>query len=129
MGNTPFFLYNYAVELDRAGKKDESLAIAKLCDEKMANYDLELLLGDLCRDTEMLDEAERHYRRASAMCPCRFVPLNQLYDLYMKQDDRESALRVAEETVSKTVKVKSRTVTQIRYKMRRALTEQSADPY
>ncbi|MCM1504588.1 MAG: O-antigen ligase family protein [Muribaculum sp.] len=129
MGKTPFFLYNYAVALDTAGKKKESLDVARRCNGLMANYELELLLGDLYRDNLLYAESESHYQKASAMCPCRFVPLNQLYDLYLIAGDTAKAVSVARQVVGKPVKVKSRTVTQIRYKMRSALTEHHANPY
>ena len=129
MGKTPFFLYNYAVVLDNAGEKERSLAVARRCDGLMANYDLELLLGDLYRDNRNFKKSESHYRKASAMCPCRFVPLNQLYDLYLLEGDTAKAVVLARQVVNKTVKVKSRTVTQIRYKMRQALLERSTNPY
>lgn len=55
------------------------------------------------------------------MCPCRFMPLNQLYDLYKSMGIDERALEIAIEIVNKPIKVKSRTITQIRYKMLHAL--------
>ena len=121
LGKEPFFLYNYAVELMDKGDVGRSLEVASMCDEYLANYDLELLFGDLYTMRGEFALAERRYLRAYAMCPCRFVPLNQLYDLYMEHGHEEEAFAIAREVVDKQVKVKSLTVSQIRYKMRKIL--------
>lgn len=119
--DNPYFLYNYAVILYEKGFTDKSLDMAIRCDKYIANYDLELLLGDIYFDKGDYEMAENHNLRASHMCPCRFVPLNQLYDLYMAYGHEDDALAIARKVVDKQVKVKSLTVSQIRYKMRKIL--------
>lgn len=107
LGKEPFFLYNYAVELMGKGEVGRSLEVALMCDEYLAHYDLELLLGDLYTMRGEFALAESRYIRACAMCPCRFVPLNQLYDLYMAHGHEDEALAIARKVVDKQVKVKS----------------------
>lgn len=119
--DNPYFLYNYAVILYEKGFTDKSLDMAIRCDKYIANYDLELLLGDIYFDKGDYEMDENHYLRTSHMCPCRFVPLNQLYDLYMAHGHEDEALAIARKVVDKQVKVKSLTVSQIRYKMRKIL--------
>ncbi len=119
--DNPYFLYNYAVILYEKGFTDKSLDTAIRCDKHIANYDLELLLGDIYFDKGDYEMSENHYLRASHMCPCRFVPLNQLYDLYIKTDRNAEATSVARHVADMPLKIKSRTAIQIRYKMKKAL--------
>lgn len=121
LGNNSFFLYNYSAELFQKNRIDESLEIAQLCRSVLSSYDLELLLGDIYFLKQDHKLAERHYINASKMCPCRFIPLNQLYDLYKITNDEEKAMAIAEKIVHKPIKVKSKTVDQIKYKMSHAL--------
>ena len=118
----PFFLYNYAVELYNSGNKSKSLETALLCRTFLANYDLELLIGDLYQDLGMSKDAEKHYQHALNMCPCRFMPLNNLYDLYCSTGEYDKAILIAHIVEDKPIKVKSLTVFQIKHKMRQALT-------
>ena len=55
------------------------------------------------------------------MCPCRFYPLNLLYDLYKETGNEQKALVVATKIVNKPIKVKSPVITQIKYKMKQAV--------
>lgn len=119
--DNPSFLYNYSVELYQNQQIDKSLEIALLCRNMLASYDLELLLGDIYFRKREYNLSEKYYIQASKMCPCRFMPLNQLYDLYKSMGIDERALEIAIEIVNKPIKVKSRTITQIRYKMLHAL--------
>ncbi len=121
LGDNPLFLYNYSAELFEKYRIDESLEIAQLCKHELSSYDLELLLGDIYFFKHEYKLAEMHYIKASRMCPCRFIPLNQLFDLYKMINDEKSALAIAEKVVNKPIKVKSRTVTQIKYKMLHAM--------
>lgn len=116
-----FFLYNYAVELLDKGLTDKSLNVALKCDKLLANYDLELLLGDIYAIKGDIEQAELHYYRAASMCPCRYMPYNQLYDLYIANGYNEKGLSIARKVIDKPIKVRSRPVMQIRFKMKKAL--------
>lgn len=50
LGDDPYFLYNYAVALYGKGCLEESLNVALQCRTYWADYDLELLLGDIYLD-------------------------------------------------------------------------------
>lgn len=116
-----YFLYNYAVVLFENNRFMESFVIAQQCRKYWVNYELEILLGDICKELQMYQKAENYYLRASMMCPCRFHPLNFLYDLYQVTGNEEKALEVAEKVIKKPIKVKSLVVSQIKYKMKQAL--------
>ena len=121
LGDNPYFLYNYSVRLFDDGLTDKSLETALKCRDYMANYDFELLLGDIYAQKGEFSMAEKYYLHAASMCPCRFVPLNQLYDLYTAHGFDNKAKEVARKVTGMPIKVKSRTVAQIRYKMKKAL--------
>lgn len=107
LGNEPYFLYNYAAELYYAEEYDRALQVAQRCRIYWADYDLELLLGELQMKARMYDEAEKHYRKASAMCPNRFMPLHKLFRMALKQQDYDLARFYAEVILSKPIKVDS----------------------
>lgn len=121
LGNDPYFLYNYAVELYNANRTTESREIALLCRKQWANYDLELLLGDIYMKKSEFALAESHYKQAALMCPCRFIPLYQLFNLYRKNGNKDKAYFVAQQIDRKPVKISSATVRQIKYKIKHYL--------
>lgn len=114
LGEDPYFLYNYAVTLLEAGRLDESLNVALKCRFYWADYDLNLLLGDICKEMKKWDLAESYYESASYMCPCRFIPLYQLFDLYRNSGRKDKAESVAERIISKPVKIQTGTVWMIK---------------
>ena len=121
LNNNPFFLYNYASELYLINEIDLSTKIASRCYDLLANYDLELLLGNLYMDRKEYDKAEFHYYKAHYMCPCRFIPLNQIYDLYIEKGEINKSLIIATEIINKPIKVESLVIAQIKYKMFNAI--------
>ena len=121
MGNNPYFLYNYSVALFELNRLNESLKLALFCNRYWADYDLELLLGNIYSKMKDYDMAEIHYRKASLMCPCRFVPLYYLYELYKEAGNANGMLSVGRLIMDKPVKVNSMQVMQIRNKVRREL--------
>lgn len=103
----PYFLYNYAVNLLQNNLLDESLHVAERCRMYWADYDLELLLGDLYGKKGKSDLAEWHYKKAARMCPCRFIPLYELMELYKQNGEHEKMREVIRLILNKPVKVDS----------------------
>lgn len=124
MERNPFFLYNYAIALSEAGYIEESLKRAQQCRCYWADYDLELLLGENMKRQRRYREAMLHYKNASMMCPCRFIPLYQLFEIYEEIGDKDKACSIALLILEKPVKVNSKVVMQIRYKVRNFLREE-----
>ena len=54
---------------------EKPLLVAKRCRKYWADYDLELLQGELLVKLERYEEAEHHFLHASQMYPVRFIPL------------------------------------------------------
>lgn len=118
LGKDPYFLYNYAFAQFSCGNLDEGLMLALKCRTIWSNYDLELLLGSIYMQKKEYDLAELHYTKASFMCPCRFIPLYQLFCLYQEQGNERLAYDLAKKIEAKTTKVPSITVKQIKYKIK-----------
>lgn len=118
LGKDPYFLYNYAFARFRCGHLDEGLTLALECRSLWADYDLEVLLGTIYMRKKEYRQAELHYIKASFMCPCRFIPLYQLFCLYQEQGNESLAYDFAKRIEAKEVKVSSTTVKQIKYKVK-----------
>lgn len=115
--SNPYFIYNYAVVLFENKQLKESLNKALRCRTYWADYELDLLIGNIYQKLGDCVMAECYFRNASLMCPCRFVPLYQLYELYKEQNEREKALLKAQEIIDKPIKVNSLKVMQIKRKV------------
>jgi tetratricopeptide (TPR) repeat protein len=120
------FLYNYAAELNVAGHYDESLDIGRKCERLWADYDLQMLLADNCLQLKRYPEAEAHYKKASAMCSVKFVPLYELANLYLATGQTGKALSLAQKIVDREIKIPSATIHAIKNRMRELLNEQDA---
>ena len=108
------FLYNYAAELNVAGRYGESLHIAGECAGLWADYDLQMLIADNYLQCEQYEQAENHYLKASFMCPVKFTPLYRLYQLYGAAGDRENEFILANKILVKPVKVMSPAIQQMK---------------
>lgn len=113
-----FFLYNYSSALSQTGRNEESLFIALQCREYWADYDLELLLGELYERLDQPIQATQHYKYASLMCPNRFMPLYKLVLLLKEEGQLEEAMQLAQDIVNKSEKVPSVTTQRIKREMR-----------
>jgi O-antigen ligase len=118
------FLYNYAAELNVVRRYGESLSVARECERLMADYDLQMLIADNCRQLKRHEEAEAHYKKASMMCPVKFVPLYELATLYLAAGQTGKALTLAQKIVDKEIKIPSATVHAIKNRMRELLNGQ-----
>ena len=105
------------MELNRCGLSDESLRVAIECRSHWADYDLELLLASLYEQQREDACAEAHYRKASFMCPNRFVPLYRLVQLLDRTGQVDEAVRLAQQIVKKPVKIPSLQVDWIKEEM------------
>lgn len=119
LGKNPYFLYNYAAELNVSGHYAESLRIGQECDVLMADYFIQLLMADNCKQLKRYEQAKRYLGQASYMCPNRFVPLYELYKNYELQKDTVNMCRMAEAILRKPIKVESSEVHRIIAEMKR----------
>ena len=119
--DNPYFLYNYAAVLLEDKQYEESLQVALECRQYWADYDLELIIGENYQQLNKNDLAEKYYISASMMCPCRFVPLYQLYELYKEVGNREEAFLIAKKIQKKPTKVNSVFIKRIKSKIMKEL--------
>lgn len=110
LGNEPYFLYNYAVELYMAKRYEEALEMASHCRVYWADYDLELLLGELYEKHNQYENALEYFETAHNMCPNRFVPLYKQFKIYKAQGDTARMISTGNEILAKRVKVPSRKI-------------------
>ncbi|GAB6977800.1 hypothetical protein JCM17136A_04950 [Phocaeicola sartorii JCM 17136 = DSM 21941] len=96
---------------------DESLEIVRKCTKYLNDYDIEMLLADNNWKLKNYPEAERHYLKASYMCPVRFIPLFKLYELYKEQKRTDEARLLGKEILEKPIKVYSSTIENIKQKV------------
>lgn len=121
--HSPHFLYNYAAELNYIGEYHHSQQILDECMRRMDDYDTHLLAASNHEHMGNYGLAEQHLRKASAMCPVRFVPLYQLAKLYGKMARYDDQRRIAQQIMDKEVKVPSQRITDIKDEMRYILEE------
>ena len=121
--HSPHFLYNYAAELNYIGEHTHSQQILDECMQRMDDYDTRLLAASNHEHIGNYDLAEKHYRKASAMCPVRFVPLHRLAKLYGKTGRYGDQRIMAQRIMDKEVKVPSQYITEIKDEMRYILEE------
>ena len=114
MKYNPLFLYNYSVELNYSNRYKESQEIAKRCKALYNDYDVQLLIADNYANMGMPLQALSTYRHASNMIPCRLVPLEAMMSLYLNLSDTVHATQIAQEILSKQIKVPSEEVIAIR---------------
>lgn len=123
LGNNPYFLYNYAVELYLNEDYTNCLKIALKCQTYWSDYDLELIQAGAYTDMHIHDKAIMHLQKAGYMCPARFVPLYELMKLYEKNGEKEKAFKTAKEIIKKTIKIPSYTINRIKEEAREVLLE------
>lgn len=121
--HSPHFLYNYAAELNYIGEYHHSQQMLDECMRRMDDYDTHMLASSNHEHMGNYGLAEAHLRKASAMCPVRFVPLYQLAKLYGKMGRFEDQRRMAQQIMDKEVKVASSRITEMKDEMRYILEE------
>ena len=123
LGREPLFLYNYAAELNWAGRYGESLRVGERCLARYADYYTRLLLCDNCMNLRRYGEAAAHARQAARMCPGRLQPRKALAEALMAAGRRDEACRVAREGLRMPVKVESAATELLRADLHRLLQE------
>lgn len=123
LGNNPYFLYNYTVELYLNKDYINCLKIAQECQLYWSDYDLELIQAEAYTDMNIHNKAIMHLQKARYMCPARFVPLYELMKLYEKNGEKEKAFKTAKEIIEKPIKIPSYRINRIKEEARKVLLE------
>lgn len=117
------FLYNYAAELNHVGESKRSNEVLVRTLEYWNDYDIQMLLGDNFKALHRWTDAERHFKLASKMVPNRFLPLYNLHEVYVNSNRKDEAKQIANEILSKQVKIPSATVYSIQAEMKKYIKE------
>lgn len=117
--DNPYFLYNYTAILLENKQYEESLRIALQCRRYWADYDLELIIGEIYQELGRQELAEKYYNSASLMCPSRFLPFYKLFHLYKDNADRKNMLSMANLIIDKPMKIKTSTIRMMKREMMR----------
>lgn len=116
LSGNPYFLYNYAAELNYSGQYRGSIVMLNNCKEYLYDYDVALLMADNYAELHMPDSALWYAQQTSRMIPCRFLPLDYMLNAYVEKGDSAQAKKNAKIILSKPVKVNSIMVEEIRKK-------------
>lgn len=109
----PKFLYNYAVELEKEGQVERSIEIMNECKKINDDYDVNIFLGEVYSKNKEYNLAEQYYIAAKNMIPNRFLPLGRLLYIYEAQSKNVEAMKIANEILSKEIKIPSAEVSWI----------------
>lgn len=123
----PLFMYNYGAELNYIKQYTESVLVLQKCAKYYNYYDVQMLLGDNYFKMKDWKKAETCYTNASLMCPNRFLPLSQLMNVYDSIGLNDEAIKIAYKIYNKPVKIKSTTVSGIRFKAKQRLNNIESD--
>ena len=110
MKNNSLFLYNYGAELHIAKQYRKSINILNECQNTFNDYDLQILLADNLLHIGDTNKAIQAYQHAANMIPCRFLPLYRQFEILKKIGNTNKAKRIAQEIVTKDIKVNSKTI-------------------
>lgn len=125
LGNNPYFLYNYTVELYLNEDYINCLKIAQECQLYWSDYDLELIQAEAYTDMNIHNKAIMHLQKARYICPARFVPLYELFQLYKTIGKIEDAKNIAKIIINKPVKIPSSKINFIQAEIRAFLSKQN----
>jgi energy-coupling factor transporter transmembrane protein EcfT len=128
LSGNELFLYNYTVELNVSEHYDKSLQIGKVCEKLWADYDLQMLIANGYQQLQQYEEAEWHYRKATAMCPVKFMPLYRLAKLYDAIGNKSRSEELAKIILNKRIKIPSSTIAAIQEEMRQLIKKMECDP-
>ena len=104
---------------------EESRKIAFLCGKVWSDYDLELLIGQTYFKEHNYRLAQQYFKRSSNMCPCRFAPLYLQFQVYLKLQEYDRALELAEIIDAKNIKISSPYVLSIKRRIRSFIKNQT----
>ena len=110
--NNPFFLYNFAAELNTVQQFEESIEILTQCSKFWNDYNVQILYSDNYAKLGKMDSALIACDQAYNMVPCRFEPLYRKMMIYGYSNDTVNAVRMAYEIIEKPIKVHSDKVKQ-----------------
>lgn len=113
MRNNPLFAYNYAAELNKAERFEESLEILDICSKSWNDYNVQILYSDIYAKQGDMNSAIIACEQAYNMVPCRFDPLYRKMLIYGYSNDTVNTVKTAYEILEKPIKVRSENLNKI----------------
>lgn len=113
MRNNPRFAYNYAAELNKAERFEESLEILDICSKSWNDYNVQILYSDIYAKQGNMNSALIACEQAYNMVPCRFDPLYRKMLIYGYSNDTVNTVKTAYEILEKPIKVRSEKLNKI----------------
>lgn len=107
------FLFYNASNLCLAEQYPQALQKAMLCKSYLSDYELSLLIGDIYRGMGHKDSSLFYYERAHYMCPSRFSPLYEMFNVYKEYGDTANSARLKNIILHKAIKIKSEETSRI----------------
>lgn len=114
--NDPYFLYNYAAIHYEEAHYNECLQLLDECSKRLNDYDVQMLRGMALRSLELYDEALDCFQCASYMCPSKFMPLYQAFEIMVFCERKDKAVELCKKIIEKPIKVDSEQVRFIKAK-------------
>lgn len=105
LANTPFFLTNYTMLLNRSGHTESALSIAEKTVRQYPSYVSYIELGKSYRAAGRDDKAESAWITAGFMVPHKFTPLYLRAKMHYENGEIEKARDLATMILQKEVKV------------------------
>lgn len=115
------YLVQYGKALYMAGISDQALPVLKQAIRFFPNIIAYTALGDCYKQIGDYKNAEQSYLQAWYMNPSRFYPKYLLAKLYAETGEKEKAVTIAQELLSKEVKVESTAIEEIKREMNKIL--------
>lgn len=115
------YLMQYGKALYKAEKSDQALPVLQRAIRFFPNIVAYATLGDCYKQLGEYKKAEQAYLQAWYMNPSRFYPKYLLAKLYAGTGEKEKAIAIAHELLSKEVKVESTAVEEIKREMNKIL--------
>ena len=101
------FLYDYACEAYDKEQYELALRLSKETEKFIADYELEMLIGDCYQSLDSVDQAIQSYQYAHYMCPSRLMPLYETYNIYSSLNDTLKCRRLYYQIIHKDIKVRN----------------------
>lgn len=105
-----YFIYDFAYASYLHGEYSTSLKLLKNLERKICNYDTKLLLAKNYQELGQHNLSIKEFDKAHLMVPCRFAPIYGKMTTYLNSNDTIHAKKMAEEIISKKIKIPSKEI-------------------
>ncbi len=121
------FLTNYGKALSMAEKHEKAINVLQQAAIYYPNTVVYTALGDSYKKLGQTVNAEQAYIHAWYMNPSRFYPKYLLAKLYDESGQKDRAIEVAKELLSKDIKIESKAIQEIQEEMKRIIEKNNSE--